>query len=145
MSPRIVSALVCLLLSPPLLLAAEKAAPAATPEPLGPGSAFQVLFALGFVLALIGAMAWLARRFGNMPGGVGGMGGAVRVLASQAVGQRERIVLVQVGETQLLLGVAPGRVETLHVLEKPLDLAAAGSVPHFADRFAAALKNRGKP
>jgi len=29
--------------------------------------------------------------------------------------------LLQVGEQQLLLGVAPGRVQTLHVLEQPLE------------------------
>jgi flagellar protein FliO/FliZ len=32
-------------------------------------------------------------------------------------------VLVRVGKTQLLIGVAPGRVTTLHVLAEPVDAA----------------------
>jgi len=30
---------------------------------------------------------------------------------------REKVVLLQVGKKQLLLGVTPGRIDTLHVLE----------------------------
>ena len=41
------------------------------------------------------------------------------VLSSVSVGQRERAVLVQVGEQQMLLGVGPGNVRTLHVFDKP--------------------------
>ena len=36
------------------------------------------------------------------------------------MGARERVVLIQVGKQQMLLGVAPGRVQTLHVLDEPL-------------------------
>lgn len=116
------------------------AAEEARPEALGPGSALQVVLALLFVLALIGVMAWLLRRFGNLPGGGGN--GPLKVLTAVSVGQRERVVLVQIGEKQLLLGVAPGRVETLHVLEQPVDVNAAGG-ERFADRLAAAMRKRG--
>ncbi|MBK5942808.1 flagellar biosynthetic protein FliO [Halorhodospira halophila] len=77
----------------------------------------RVIVALLVVLAVIVGLSWLLRRFGG--GAVGGTG-AMRVLGSLPVGQRERVVLVQVGETQLLLGVAPGRVQTLHILETPV-------------------------
>jgi flagellar protein FliO/FliZ len=43
-----------------------------------------------------------------------------------AVGAKERAVLVQVGRQQLLLGVAPGRVNTLHVLTEPVTTTPAG-------------------
>jgi hypothetical protein len=46
--------------------------------------------------------------------------GAIEILADVAVGAKERAVLVQVGRQQLLLGVAPGRVNTLHVLTEPV-------------------------
>ena len=42
------------------------------------------------------------------------------MIDGMALSTRERIVLVQVGDTQVLLGVAPGRVEAVHVLEKPV-------------------------
>ncbi|MFP4647702.1 MAG: flagellar biosynthetic protein FliO [Halorhodospira sp.] len=96
----------------------------------------RVLVALLLVLALIVGLAWLLRRYS--PGAA--VGGPMRVLASVPVGQRERIVLVQVGEVQLLLGVAPGRVQTLHVFEAPVtaaDAEAGGgqSGPPFAARL----------
>jgi len=45
-----------------------------------------------------------------------------KVLASLPVGARERIVLMQAGDRQIVVGVAPGRVNTLHVLDEPLDI-----------------------
>lgn len=45
-----------------------------------------------------------------------------KVLASLPVGQRERVVLMQAGERQIIVGVAPGRVSALHVLEEPIEL-----------------------
>ncbi len=85
------------------------------PSGLSAGSVAQVLFGLLLVLALVGAVAWLLKRFSTFraPGA-----GLIRVLAGVAVGQRERIVLVEVGETWLLVGVAPGHVTTLHTMPK---------------------------
>jgi len=80
-------------------------------------SVLGILFSLLLVVALILGLTWLLRRFQ----GLTGVGGAeLKTITALAVGQRERVVLIQVGQTQLLLGVAPGRVQTLHVLEQPL-------------------------
>ncbi len=46
---------------------------------------------------------------------------AIRVLSSVKVGSRERIMLVETGDNQLLVGVAAGSVRTLHVFERALD------------------------
>ncbi len=77
----------------------------------------QVMGGLALVLALVLLLAWLVRRVQHNP-----LGGArnMRLVGGIALGSRERIVVVQVGETQLVVGVAPGVVRTLHVLEKPL-------------------------
>lgn len=72
------------------------------------------------VLAILG-LGWLLRRTGA--GVAGGVAGQLRLLGGLSVGNRERVVLVQVGDRQLLLGVAPGRVQTLHVLEENLEPA----------------------
>lgn len=99
--------------------------PFAAPQTLGPtaspgvGGLAQVTLALLLVLIAVFAVAWLVKRmrgFGNR------VGNAVDVLADIPLGQKERAVLIKVGETQLLLGVAPGRVNTLHVLPVPLEL-----------------------
>lgn len=62
------------------------------------------------VLGLIVLSAWLLRRFGGpqlRPSA------RLKVLGSTALGQRERIALVEVDDQRLLLGVAPGRVSLL--------------------------------
>ncbi len=120
--------------------AAEPARPAPIPvAPVGAGGLLEVVLALVLVLALIAGMAWMMRRVSGF-GQVGG--GMIRVLGGVHVGQRERVVLIQVGDQQLLLGVAPGRVDTLHVLAEPVSLGAAppGGGEGFAERLAAAIK-----
>ncbi len=128
-----------LLLMSGWVLAADGARPAA--DPIGPGSLFQVVVALALVLAFIGASAWLLRRFGRFS--VNGTR-ALRVVASLPLSTRERVVLLQVGEKQLLLGVSPGRVQTLHVLETPLDVSEGGEGATFAERLQNAM-HRGHP
>ncbi|WP_042011649.1 flagellar biosynthetic protein FliO [Aeromonas fluvialis] len=48
-------------------------------------------------------------------------GGQMRVIASLPVGYKEKLLVVKVGEQQLLLGVTPQQVNFLYRLEEPLD------------------------
>jgi flagellar protein FliO/FliZ len=77
----------------------------------------QVTLALCIVLGAIFVCAWFARRMRNISGG---RAGVLSVVADLRLGPKERAVLLQVGGTQLLLGVAPGRINALHVLAAPL-------------------------
>jgi len=97
------------------------AAPQTTPgpHPVGVGGLGEVAFALIIVLAAIFIVAWLVRR---MRLATSRVGGAIDVLADVSLGQKERAVLLKVGSTQILLGVAPGQVSTLHVLTEPIEL-----------------------
>ncbi|NOY66337.1 MAG: flagellar biosynthetic protein FliO [Gammaproteobacteria bacterium] len=93
-----------------------------------------MVLSLVLVLVIILFLAWAAKRFG----GVGFKGNsAMKVLAGISMGARERIVLIQVGEQQLLLGVAPGRIQTLHVLDEPVDMDSCNEpvASVFADRL----------
>jgi flagellar protein FliO/FliZ len=113
------------------------AAQAAMPAAVGTGNIVQMLGGLLVVLALIFALAWLARRVGA----VGSRGGAVvNVLGGAALTSRERVVLLQVGETQLLVGVAPGSVRTLHVFA-PHAVAAGAVVQQPPAGFAETLQS----
>ncbi len=123
------------------LLALEKATPAVVPQlqpVVGVGDLLQVLVSLFFVVLLIVITAWFFRRFS---GANFSRNGALRQLAGISVGQRERIVLVQAGEVQLLLGVASGTVRTLHVFDKPvlLDATEGKGVERFAERLKSAM------
>ena len=75
----------------------------------------QMLFGLVIVLGMLIGAAWLLKRF-SIQQKISG--GAIKVIAGAAVGQRERIVLVEVGDTWLLVGVAPGHVSALHTMPK---------------------------
>jgi flagellar protein FliO/FliZ len=77
----------------------------------GMGSLLQALLGLAVVVGLILACGWAARRFGLQQ--VGG-GRWLKVISSVAVGQRERVVVVEVDGTWLVLGVASGQVRPLH-------------------------------
>jgi len=74
----------------------------------------RVTLAMVLVLGALLAAAWFGRR-------VRGMGGAsssgLTVLAQVSLGTRERAVLLRVGTSQVLIGVAPGNVRTLHVID----------------------------
>jgi flagellar protein FliO/FliZ len=113
-------------------LAADATRPFASPNvvqtatPAGAGSLTQVTLSLGLVLAIIFAAAWIVRR---MRGFGRTASGALDVLASLPLGQKERAVLIRVGTKQILLGVAPGRVSTLHVLSEPVELSAPPTTP----------------
>ncbi len=103
------------------------------------GGLASVTLALLAVLAAIFALAWLARRMRLLGKRTAG---ALEMLASMPLGAKERAVLLKVGQTQILLGVAPGRVNTLHVLAEPLELDKPAGADTAATRpsFAALLK-----
>ena len=100
-----------------------------------------MVLGLATVVVLIFALAWAARRFGRMQSLPIG---ALRVLGGLSLGTRERVVLIKVGDTQLLLGVAPGRIETLHVLAEPIETSISPVAPpgarNFSERLQSALR-----
>ena len=100
----------------------------------------KVTMALALVVGAIFASAWFFKRIGyNKTGGMAPM----RVLGGVSMGARERIVLVEVGDVQLVVGVAPGRIQTLHVMDEPVKAGdAKAATPDFASRLSAMLNQR---
>ncbi len=76
----------------------------------------QMLGGLVLVLIIILGLAWVLKRFSLVPGTANG---TMKLVAATGVGQRERVVIVEINGTWLVLGVAPGRVNMLHSMEKP--------------------------
>jgi flagellar protein FliO/FliZ len=100
-----------------LLAAAATALAGDTVGGLPGASLVRLVFGTVVAVAVLLLGAKVFVRYG---GAQGVAAGSLRVVASLAVGQRERAVVVQVGDRQLLLGVAPGRVALLHELGAPL-------------------------
>lgn len=108
------------------------------------GSLLQVTLALGLVLGMIVFAAWLMRRFSLMPRATGGM---MRVVSGVMIGQRERVVIVEVRDQWLVLGVTPQTVNLLSTMPKLDDHASQteSSVPSFAERLALVMQKRIRP
>ena len=111
--------------------------PAHVDAPSPAGTIGGTLFALALVLGLIFALAWLVRRMPGLTGMRGGSG--LRVVASLALGTRERLIVVEVGETQLLLGTGAAGTRLLHTLETPLTVEPPPQAPAFAQLLAQRL------
>ena len=109
--------------------AAAAALPAAAQDPASPmstGNLLQVFGGLLLVLALVFGAAWALRRLGHVPGLTNQ---AIKLVGAASVGTRERVVLLEVAGTWILVGVAPGQVRSLATLPKGELPAAQDSAP----------------
>ncbi|SEE38043.1 flagellar protein FliO/FliZ [Pseudomonas kilonensis] len=119
------------------VLAAEPVATAAAAPAVGSGVAgqlAQLVLGLLLVLGLIFFLAWLLRRV--QQAGPSGKGQVIDIVGSRALGPRDRLVLVQVGNEQILLGLTPGTITALHVLKEPVQVPSTEPAsPEFAQRL----------
>jgi flagellar protein FliO/FliZ len=90
---------------------------------LGVGAVLQTIVGLLVVIGLVFGCAWLARRFGLQPASRGGL---VKTIGGASLGGKERVAVVEIGDTWLVLGTAPGNVRLLHTL--PAGSAAVDTV-----------------
>ncbi|MGF6649055.1 flagellar biosynthetic protein FliO [Paraburkholderia sp. GAS82] len=138
----------------PAQVASGVGAGAAVPS-LGVGAVLQTILGLLVVIGLVFACAWLARRFGLQSGSRGGL---VKTIGGASLGGKERVAVVEIGDTWLVLGAAPGNVRLLHTMPAgsaagagvglstaasgdPLQPGASSALPGtFGQRFRDALK-----
>ncbi|WP_051234962.1 flagellar biosynthetic protein FliO [Marinimicrobium agarilyticum] len=97
-----------------------------------------VAFSLLLIIGLILALAWLLRRFGQ---GNFLNQQSMKIMASMPLGTRERLLVVEVGGQQILLGVTSHQINTLHVFDEPVVDASGGTSTDFKKRLMA-LMNR---
>jgi len=103
----------------------------------------QIVLSLVLVLLIIFLSAWMLRRYGRFPGVADGN---LKVLGALSVGQRERVLLLQVGNEQILVGVTSSRISTLHQLKEKVEVASAQPLKgSFAARLQEALSQKQSP
>ena len=109
-------------------------------EPVNTGSILQMIFGLAVVVFLIVGVAWFMRRMGSFHGHANSN---MKILGGMSVGQRERVLLMEVGKTQLLIGTSPGNIRTLHVFDEPVVFSDTDETTvSFSERLNAVLKNK---
>ena len=99
----------------------EAAAATATSTASSAPDTLMTLVSLGLgllaVIAIIFGCAWIVRRMSGM---TGGNTRAMKVVSVMPMGTRERIALIDVGGKQILVGVTPQAIRTLHVFDEPV-------------------------
>lgn len=86
------------------------------PQLLSAGYLMQVVGSLAIVFGAVVLMAIVVKRMNRSPS----TGRAsLSVMGSTNVGTREKVVLINAAGQQILVGVAPGNVRTLHVFDEP--------------------------
>ena len=117
-----------LLVSAGAVAAAPDEAPAQlVPSPLSTTNLIDTGLGLLVVLGLMLGLAWLVKRYVQLPG-IGK--GQVQILGGVSLGSREKAVLLSVEGKRLLVGVAPGRVQPLMILPD-----ATAPQPTFAEQL----------
>lgn len=100
-------------LLPSPLLAIALPVGAATEVPSFASSFGQMIFGLVVVIGLLLASLWLIKRLSSPRGHAAGL----RVIGGVAIGSRERVVMIEVADKVLVLGVTAASVNTLHTLD----------------------------
>jgi flagellar protein FliO/FliZ len=106
-------------------------------SPLSVGSLTQLTLSLVAIVALILAISWALKRLKLAgPRGSGGMS----VIDQLSLGPRERVVLIRVGESQVLVGVGASGLVALTPLAAPIEIKPATQMPVFAERLRDLMK-----
>lgn len=108
------------------------------PAVVEPADVMNMGASLLLILLAIVAVGWLFRRMQGMNSHGGEV---IKILATQPLGPKERILLVEVAGKQLVIGMTPSRIQTLYVPETSIEGGfQAPATASFADRLRTAVK-----
>lgn len=105
---------------------------------IGASNYVQMLFGLFAIVVFIFAVAWLIKRMGTLNPN---HSSNLKIIAGLSVGQREKIVVVQVMDEQLLVGITQSNIQLLSKLEQPIPEQSMNSLGGFQDKLQSAMDN----
>ena len=114
---------------------------AATSQGVSTGQYMNLVLGLVAIIAFIFLVAWMLRRVGGTPNA---SSGAMKIVSGLSLGNRDRVVLLQVGDQQILVGASPGNINLIHAFDEPaimVERTSQGS--DFYQKLQASL-NRGE-
>lgn len=98
---------------------------------------------LAVALILVLLVFWVfARIMRQLHGAKGAVHSSLKIVGALSLGQRERVIVIQAGDEQLVLGVTASQINTLHVLSKPLIDGSSEEIGDFRQKLSAALKRQ---
>ena len=80
--------------------------------------ALNMAMGLVVVIALILGLAWVLKKYGRLPNH---NQVDMKILGGLSLGTREKAILIEVDSKRILVGVTPGHIQTLHVLDDVSD------------------------
>ena len=119
----------CQLFSPEIVWSREN-----TSLPRVPIESGNLLDISGGLVAVVFAILLLGAMYAKFQGMGRGSNGIINVIATQAIGPKEKIAIVEVAKKQLLIGMTSTSVQTLHVFDEPAAIVPEPKTP-FAERL----------
>ena len=121
---QVIRKIICILFCIPHLSAAEVlmkqgADLPGMENPMSLSYVIQILISFVVVVAFIVLLAWLMRKTGRFGSG---SGQAIKIVSSMSLGMREKIMVLNVGGENIVVGIAPGQIRTLHILNSKLEI-----------------------
>lgn len=112
--------------------------------PIGSGRhLMNVTLALIGIVGLIFALSWFVKRFNQ---GTFSANAHVKILSVMPLGTRERIVLIDAGGQQILLGITSANINTLHVFDTPIVVENNDQAPSdFSRKLMSILQQKTSP
>lgn len=129
---------ICAFFISSLLFAQEKHTAANVPQmPSASGSVFTMLLGLIVVLGIMAGIAWLVKRSGLS--GVNRHGLPIKVVGGTNIGTRERVMVIEVDDQWIVIGVTPSNITTLATMHKK-EFTATPDTETTSPNFATWLK-----
>jgi flagellar protein FliO/FliZ len=101
---------------------------------IGGGDVLGVGVSMFIVIGVILVLGWAYSRSRFLAGGASDV---INIVATRALGPKERLLVVEVADQQLLVGMTSTGVQTLHVFDKPICVTETKKE---AEGFAARLR-----
>ena len=77
----------------------------------------QVISALILIVVILFALAAIVKKFNIVPGVSSGQ---MRIISGISLGGKDKLILVEIGDEQIVLGASPGRIQKIHTLAAPI-------------------------
>tara|TARA_R110002049_G_scaffold21792_20_gene79186 strand:- start:11132 stop:11482 length:351 start_codon:yes stop_codon:yes gene_type:complete len=85
-----------------------------------PAGGPELLSMAASLLVVVGSIVLLGWLYSRSKLAGSGNSEAITIVASRALGAKERLMLIEVADKQLLIGMTPAQVQTLHVFDAPV-------------------------